>query len=107
MLRMTSPPAERDHPWAVCDLCGQAMAPGTGCVPHGYSSHAEDPPTIASPYRPTPEMADPCHDCNAPAGAYHHAGCDMERCPTCGLQAMMCEHCDALWILTPPPGSPG
>jgi hypothetical protein len=99
---MTAPPAERAGAWVTCDLCQQPMAPGTGCDPHGYSAHAEDPPTIASPYRPGPDMADPCHDCNAPGGAYHHPGCDMERCPVCGAQAICCEHCDSLWALTAP-----
>lgn len=35
----------------------------------------------------------PCHDCNAVAGQYHIYGCDVERCPICGGQAIGCE-CD-------------
>jgi hypothetical protein len=31
-----------------------------------------------------------CHDCNVEAGAVHHPGCDMERCPRCGGQLISC-----------------
>jgi hypothetical protein len=33
-----------------------------------------------------------CHDCRAKVGHYHHPGCDVERCPVCGQQALCCEH---------------
>jgi hypothetical protein len=31
-----------------------------------------------------------CHDCNVAPGGFHHPGCDAERCPRCGLQAITC-----------------
>lgn len=34
-----------------------------------------------------------CGDCGAPKGKPHHLGCDTERCPACGLQAIGCD-CD-------------
>jgi len=34
----------------------------------------------------------PCHDCGATKGQYHTFGCDVERCPICGRQAIGCEH---------------
>ena len=33
-----------------------------------------------------------CHDCGAKEGQIHEYGCDMERCPFCGGQLIIC-HC--------------
>lgn len=32
-----------------------------------------------------------CHDCGVAVGMPHHAGCDWEECPECGMQALGCE----------------
>jgi hypothetical protein len=32
-----------------------------------------------------------CHDCNIKLGAIHHAGCDMEICPSCNNQLISCD----------------
>jgi hypothetical protein len=34
--------------------------------------------------------ADRCDDCGVKPGGVHHFGCDMERCPSCGGQLIMC-----------------
>jgi hypothetical protein len=31
-----------------------------------------------------------CGDCNVETGAWHHLGCDLERCPACGRQLLSC-----------------
>lgn len=40
--------------------------------------------------RPWPRATRPCDDCVAVKGEFHVPGCDLERCPACGGQALSC-----------------
>lgn len=81
---------------AICDVCKTEMVGGPGC------SLAEYDDIPGGPYPRIP-VGDPrdfepgtdrrCHDCAAPPGTYHHPGCDAERCPRCGYQAISCGCC--------------
>jgi hypothetical protein len=84
--------------YAVCERCERPMSPGGGCIPHAYSETEAGPPRPAQPY--DGNWAGPtCHDCNAATGQPHHAGCDVERCPTCQGQALGCEHTAYEWVI--------
>ena len=53
------------------------------------------------------QRGEPCHDCGACSGQYYALGCDVERCPLCGEQALCCDHdwygaLDAHPCTTPP-----
>jgi hypothetical protein len=39
-------------------------------------------------------MIEICHDCGVKEGQIHKRGCDMERCPKCGGQRIIC-NCNA------------
>jgi hypothetical protein len=36
------------------------------------------------------EAHERCNDCGVKRGEYHHAGCDVEECPNCHHQMLMC-----------------
>ena len=77
--------------FAICDQCKKEMVKGGSCIPTHWPNGK-----AAIKYRGgwgVGETPDRCHDCNCRIGGYHHAGCDVERCP-CGMQALMgCDEC--------------
>lgn len=79
---------------AVCNYCSQEMTIGVGCTQTTYNDFPDgvERPRIryGEEGQGWGDDVAPCHDCNAPMGAYHHPGCDVEMCPICGGQAISC-----------------
>ena len=46
-----------------------------------------------------------CHDCNIQEGGIHFFGCDMEKCPFCGHQLIMCGCCYDMLNVSCEPGT--
>lgn len=78
---------------AMCRYCNRDMLKAKGCIPI---------PVIlknGKTYQPLRfgsedghgSPGERCGDCNAFYGEYHHPGCDNERCPVCGGQAISCD----------------
>lgn len=75
-----------------CD-CGKEMSEADGCE---FSHFEYGDGTVLERVKST--MTGRCGDCGAKENYYHHMGCDMERCPGCGKQAISCD-CDIVSVL--------
>jgi hypothetical protein len=80
---------------AVCSFCNQEMTVAEGCVTtpitikgRAYANvrFGTEPGYRKRRGRPVAR----CGDCNVVMGAVHHHGCDMEVCPRCRGQAILC-----------------
>ena len=69
---------------AICSHCEREMMTADGCifVPVAFKGEFAKPIPYFGEVR--------CHDCNVLPGQYHHPGCDMEQCPSCGGQLISC-----------------
>lgn len=69
----------------ICHACELEMKTAKGCTQTHYDDFKDGIKRVRIPNGETQ-----CHDCNAHPGQLHHPGCDMERCPACGGQALSC-----------------
>lgn len=79
---------------AVCEACGREMLTAEGCTMKYVRTsdrkyYKREKVGDEGWYR----KGDRCGDCGALYGHYHHAGCDVERCPICKGQLIGC-YCD-------------
>jgi hypothetical protein len=75
---------------AKCTDCRQEMLKSNGCTIKKLMP--------LDPVARIPHDGDrKCHDCGAAPGKFHHFGCDMEKCPTCGGQIISCGHMFQRW----------
>lgn len=76
----------------ICDLCGNDMTTGAGCVVGAL--HQEGRPYELAPHerrRGTGAHDENCGDCSVAPGGLHHLGCDMQTCPKCRGQLLICD----------------
>jgi hypothetical protein len=76
---------------AKCEDCQREMKLAPSCIAL--------PMLIAGrPYQRIPNAASAhgrCDGCGVKPGGIHHMGCDLERCPRCNGQLIMCECSEA------------
>lgn len=73
---------------AICKDCGQEMRDADTCT---FTHLIDKNENIYKRY--TEHFSEPngrCGDCGIKHGGVHHYGCDVERCPKCGLQLISC-----------------
>ena len=77
---------------ALCDECGKEMTDHVSCSVKSISINGKQKSRVK--YR----QSNNCHDCGCPQFGVHHMGCDMERCPNCRGQLIMCDCVKDDWV---------
>lgn len=72
----------------ICEDCQQEMLNCDGCTKSELTF--PDGTTLKRLTKHYNESTGRCHDCNAKHGQFHHLGCDVETCPKCNQQLLMC-----------------
>src|ERR1700693_3524229 len=75
-----------DH-MAACPDCHREMRLASSCVTTLVVTVGDK---RFDRVRHSADALEPCEDCGVKQGGVHHFGCDMELCPSCGGQLIMC-----------------
>jgi len=86
-----------------CRWCDQEMTEANTCT-RQVIEYPDGTKLVAIPYEhilppgvpKQPSRGYRCHDCGVKNGGFHHAGCDVARCPRCGGQLITCGCLDAV-----------
>jgi len=73
---------------AICPDCGQEMHTADTCTKTQIVLAGQ---TYERSREHFGEPSGRCLDCGIKHGGVHHLGCDVERCPKCGLQLIGCD----------------
>jgi hypothetical protein len=71
---------------AICTTCDEDMELGVSCTLRVYDDFTDG----VTRRRIANGSRQRCGDCGTPPRGMHHPGCDLERCPACGRQALTC-----------------
>ena len=72
---------------AICIYCKKEMLLVNGCTCAEYTIDGLKYTRIQ--YRNL-HRDNPCKDCGAKDGRFHHPGCELEICPKCGYEVTTC-----------------
>jgi hypothetical protein len=76
---------------AVCPFCHREMLLGGSCTLDRVILAGGSYERVRVSAAHLNRTSGVCGDCGAPAGGFHHPGCDQERCPRCRTQAISCK----------------
>lgn len=75
---------------AVCRYCDREMTTATSCAVEAMHLDGRRVAMVPNGTEPGWPSGQRCHDCGVQPGGFHHLGCDMQRCPLCRGQMMLC-----------------
>ena len=81
----------------LCKVCGRDMHQAKGCVADYVFCDGKKHRRVRCGEEGWVDPGNRCTDCGALHGRLHHWGCDVERCPSCGLQLINCD-CEEVYI---------